>query len=169
MIITQIFTVTGNTDVTDDIIFCRRLEFVGPGAQLIIKPKPGALPGAPRILKIVTNVINTTLAGGTGEITYNLDGDFFQLPLGDLGLDPETQAKTGDNGKPDYYLGPLPPADIASPHHDPILDLLHWVGSYPKANNGGNGDSGGRGGKGVNGANAPIVEIWTKEISGNPA
>jgi hypothetical protein len=170
MIKTQIFTVTGNTDVTDDIIFCRRLEFVLPGAQLVIKPKPGAPPGAPRILKIVANVISTTLAGGTGEITYNLDGDFFpsfELPAGDLGLDPETQAKTGDDGKPSYNLGPLPPADIATPHHDPILDPLHYVGSYPKANNGGNGEPGGRGGKGVNGANAPIVEIWTTEISGN--
>ena len=103
MIKTQIFTVTGNTDVTDDIIFCGKYEFIAPGAQLIIKPKPGAPIGAPRILKIVTNVINTALTGGTGEITYNLDGDFspsYQLPLGDSGLDPETQAKTGDEGKP---------------------------------------------------------------------
>ena len=169
MIVTQIFTVTGNTDVDDDVIFCRRLEFIGVAAQLVIKPKKGAPLGAQRILKIVTNVINTTLAGGSGEITYNLDGDFLpsiELPIGDLGLDPETQAKTGDDGTPSFNQGPLPPADIASPTFDAILDPLHFVGNYPKATDGGNGKPGGRGGKGVNGANAPIVEIWTTEIDG---
>ena len=168
MIVTQIFTVTGNTDVDDDVIFCRRLVFIGPSAQLVIKPKKGALPGAQRILKIVANVIDSTLAGGSGEITYNLDGDYLpniELPIGDLGLDPETQAKTGDDGTPSYNQGPIPLPDIASPNFDP-LDLLHYVGNYPKATDGGNGKPGGRGGKGVNGANAPIVEIWTTEIDG---
>lgn len=170
MIVQEIFTVAGNTDVVDDIIFCRRLEFVGPDAQLVIKPKTGAPPGAQRILKIVTNVIDTVPAGGSGEITYNLDGDFFpsyELPVGDLGLDPETQAKTGDDGSPSFNQGPIPPADIASPNFDILLDPLHFYGSYPKATDGGNGKPGGRGGKGVNGANAPIVEIWTTEIDGN--
>jgi hypothetical protein len=169
MIVQQIFTVLGNTDVDDDVIFCRRLEFMAPGAQLVIKPKKGAPPGAQRILKIVANVINTTLAGGSGEITYNLDGDYFpiyELPAGDSGLDPETQAKPGDDGAPSYNQGPIPPVDVASPNFDPILDPLHWVGNYPKAANGGDGKPGGRGGKGVNGANAPIVEIWTTEIDG---
>src|SRR5665647_1437823 len=168
MIITQIFTVTGNTDVDDDIIFCRRLEFVGPSAQLVIKPKKNAPPGAPRILKIVANVINTTLAGGSGEITYNLDGDYFpavELPLGDNGIDPETQAKTGEDGKPSFNQGPIPLADLASPNFDPILDALN-LGNYPKATNGGDAAAGARGNKGVNGVNAPIVEIWTTEING---
>ncbi len=168
MIVTQIFTVTGNTDVDDDIIFCRRLVFVGPSAQLVIKPKKNAPPGAPRILKIVANVIDSTLAGGSGEITYNLDGDYFpayELPLGDSGIDPETQAKTGDDGKPSFNQGPLPPVDIASPNFDPILDALN-LGNYPKATSGGDAAAGGRGNKGVNGVNAPIVEIWTTEIDG---
>lgn len=170
MIVQEIFTVTGNTDVDDDVIYCRRLEFVGPGAQLVIKPKKDAPLGAQRVLKIVANVINTTLAGGSGEITYNLDGDYFpnfELPVGNLGLDPETQAKAGDNGDPNFNQGPLPPADIASPNFDPILDPLHYVGNYPKAQDGGNGKPGGRGGKGTKGSNAPVVEIWATEINGN--
>jgi len=125
--------------------------------------------GAPRILKIVANVINSTLAGGSGEITYNLDGDYFpnfQLPVGDLGLDPETQAKTGDDGTPSFNQGPIPLPDIALPNFDPVLDLPHYVGNYPKASDGGNGKAGGRGGKGTNGAHAPIVEIWTTQIDG---
>ena len=170
MIITQIFTVQGNTDVEDDIIFCRRLVFIGPSAQLVIKPKKNAPPGAPRILKIVANVIDSTLAGGSGEITYNLDGDYFpavELPIGNNGIDPETQAKTGDDGKPSFNQGPILP-DIASPNFDPILDALN-LGNYPKATNGGDAAAGGRGNKGVNGTNAPIVEIWTTEINGKLA
>jgi hypothetical protein len=169
MIVTEIFTVTGNTDVDDDIIFCRRLVFVGPNAQLVIKPKKGAPQGAQRILKIVTNVIDSTLAGGSGEITYNLDGDYFpaiELPIGDSGLDPETQAKTGDDGTPSFNQGPIPLPDIASPNFDILLDPLHFVGNYPRALDGGSGKPGGRGGKGVQGANAPIVEIWVTEIDG---
>jgi hypothetical protein len=168
MIVTEIFTVTGNTDVDDDIIFCRRLVFVGPNAQLVIKPKKGAPPGAQRILKIVTNVIDSTLAGGSGEITYNLDGDPFpavELPLGDSGIDPETPAKTGDDGTPSFNQGSILP-DIASPNFDLLLDPTHFVGNYPRASDGGNGKPGGRGGKGVNGVNAPIVEIWVIEIDG---
>lgn len=167
MIITQIFTVQGNTDVDDDIIFCRRLVFIGPTAQLVIKPKKNAPPGVPRILKIVANVIDSTLAGGSGEITYNLDGDPFpaiELPIGDNGIDPETQAKIGDDGKPSFNQGPILP-DIASPNFDPILDALNF-GNYPKATNGGDAAGGGRGNKGTNGVNAPIVEIWTTEIDG---
>ena len=136
MIITQIFTVTGNTDVDDDIIFCRRLVFVGPSAQLVIKPKKNAPPGAPRIIKIVANVIDSTLAGGSGEITYNLDGDYFpavELPVGDNGIDPETQAKTGDDGKPSFNQGPIPLPDIASPNFDPILDALN-LRKLPESN-----------------------------------
>ena len=167
MITTEIFTVQGNTDVDDDIIFCRRLVFIGPSAQLVIKPKKNAPPGAPRILKIVANVIDSTLAGGSGEITYNLDGDPFpaiELPIGDSGIDPETQAKTGDDGKPSFYQGPILP-DTASPDFNPISDALNF-GNYPKATNGGDAAAGGRGNKGVNGVNAPIVEIWTTEIDG---
>jgi len=169
MIVQEIFTVTGNTDVTDDVIFCRRLEFVGPDAQLVVRPKSGAPLGAQRLLKIVASVISMTLAGGSGEITYNLDGDYFpkyELPLGDLGLDPETQANTGADGAPNFNQGPLPPADTASPNFDALLDPLHWIGPYPKAANGGNGAAGGRGGKGVTGANGPVLEIWTTEIDG---
>jgi hypothetical protein len=167
MIVTQILTIAGNYDVDDDIIFCRRLVFVGPTAQLVIKPKKNAPPGQQRILKIVANVIDTTLAGGSGEITFNLDGDPFpniELPLGDSGIDPETQAKSGEDGKPSFNQGPILP-DIATPNFDPILDALN-LGNYPKATNGGNGAAGGRGGKGVNGVKAPIVEIWTTEIDG---
>jgi hypothetical protein len=171
MIVTQIFTVTGNTDVDDDIIFCRRLEFIGPGAQLVVRQKKGSPQGAQRILKIVANVINTTLAGGSGEITFNLDTDFFpsyEIPLGgNSGLDPETQAKTGDDATQSFNQGPIPLADIASPNFDLILDPLHYVGSSPKALDGGNGKPGGRGNKGLNGSNGPIVEIWTTEINGD--
>jgi hypothetical protein len=171
MIVQEIFTVTANTDVDDDIIFCRRLQFVGPGAQLVIKPKKGAPLGAQRMLKIVADVIDTsTLAGSTGEITYNLDGDYLpliELPVTDTGIDPETQAKTGNDGSPNFNQGPLPIIDIASPNFDPLLDPLHWVGSFPKALAGGDGKAGGKGGKGVRGANAPILEIWTKEITGD--
>jgi hypothetical protein len=170
MIVTQIFTVTGNTDVDDDIIFCRRLEFIGPNAQLVVKPKKNAPLGAQRILKIVTNVISTILAGGSGEITYNLDGDYglaIELPIGDSGLDSETQAKPGDNGTPSFNQGPIPLPDIANPNFDIILDPLHFVGNYPKASDGGSGKPGGRGNKGTNGVNAPIVEIWTTQIDGH--
>jgi hypothetical protein len=168
MIVTQVFIVTGNTDVDDDIIFCRRLEFVGPQAQLVIKPKKGAPLGAPRILKIVTDVISMALSGGVGEITYNLDGDYLpniQLPLGNSGLDPETPAKNGEDGIPNYSHGPIPLPDIASPHFD-IFDVTK-SGSFPKATNGGHGAGGGRGAKGVNGVNAPILEIWVKQIDGD--
>jgi hypothetical protein len=169
MIVTPIFTVTGNTDVDDDIIFCRRLEFIAPLPKLVIKPKKGAPPGAPRILKIVTDVISTVLAGGPGEITYNLDGDYFpiyQLPVGDTGLDPETQAKNGEDGSPSFNHGPLPLPELASPNFDPILDALKF-GSFPKATDGGHGAGGGRGGKGVKGTQAPLVEIWVKQIDGD--
>jgi hypothetical protein len=171
MIKTQIFTVQGNTDVVDDVIFCRRLEFIGPQAQLVIKPKQGAPLGAPRMLKIITDVISMTLGGGVGEITYNLDGDYFpayQLPLGNSGLDPETSAKNGDDGQPNFNQGPIPPADVASPNFfDPIDPLNTTAGAFPKARDGGNGAAGGRGGKGVNGAHAPMVEIWLKQIDGD--
>jgi hypothetical protein len=165
MIVQEIFTVTGNTDVTDDVIFCRRLEFVGPDAQLVVKPKSGAPIGAQRLLKIVANVIDTTLGGGSGEITFNLDKDYFplyELPVGDNGLDPETQADKGPDGNPNFNQGPIPLPDIASPN----FTILDGFGNYPKATNGGNGPSGGRGGKGLNGSNGPIVEIWTTEIDG---
>lgn len=182
MIKTLIFTVTGNTDVDDDIIFCNRLVFVGIHPQLVIRPKKGATPGAQRLLKIVADTIDTQGASDP-EITYNLADDFtyFQpipggpktlvpvpeLPVGDSGLDPETQATPGSDGIPDFNQGPIPPADTASPSFS-ILDPLHWIGAYPKATSGGNGKPGGKGVKGTNGINAPILEIWTKEIVGNP-
>jgi len=179
MIKQLIFTVAGNTDVDDDIIFCNRLVFTGIHPQLVIRPKKGAKPGAQRLLKIVADHIDTQLATDP-EITYNLAEDWlnpahpadsFELPVGDAGLDPETQAKTGDDGIPSYFQGGIPPLDPAlllpaSPNYDPVLDALNF-GAYPKADDGGNGVSGGRGGKGVKGFNAPILEIWTTEIVGN--
>jgi hypothetical protein len=168
MINVPIYTVTGNTDITDDVLFCGLLEFTGPDAQLVIKPMPGAKPGARRMLKIVANVIDMTLAGGSGEITFNLDGDYLpyvELPIGDNGLDPETPAKPGDPGTPSYNLGPLPPADVATPNFTP-LNPLTYVGSYPKAQNGGDGAPGARGNRGTDGTDGPILEIWTTAING---
>jgi hypothetical protein len=174
MIKQLIFTVIGNTDVDDDVIFCQRLVFTGVHPQLVIKPKKDTSLGAPRILKIIADVIDTQAASDP-EITYNLDGDYFditnplatwELPFGDAALDPETPAKPGDDGSPSFNQGPFPPADIADPNHS-AFDPLHWIGAYPKASDGGNGKPGGKGGKGVKGINAPILEIWTKEIVGN--
>jgi hypothetical protein len=90
MIVQEIFTVIGKTYVDDDIIFCRHLVFTTPGeCSLVILPKKGAPPGAQRMLKIVTDEINSVLAAGVAEITYNLDNDI-TVPLLDNGLDPET-------------------------------------------------------------------------------
>jgi hypothetical protein len=176
-----IFTVTGNIDVDDDVIFCNRLVFVGPHPQLVIRRKKGALPGAQRLLKIVADTVDTQ-AATEPEITYNLADDFTyieliqggpetpvpvpQLPVGDSGLDPETQATPGRKGISDFEHFPLPP-DVASPNFDFILDPLNYVGAYPKALDGGDGKPGARGKEGVNGINAPILEIWTKEIVGS--
>jgi hypothetical protein len=173
MIVQEIFTVIGKTYVDDDIIFCRHLVFTTPGeCSLVILPKKGALPGAQRMLKIVTDEINSVLAPGVAEITYNLDGDI-TVPLLDNGLDPETPplpvippspSKTGAKGGPDFWQGPIPPADTATPNFwlpDPI------GGSYPKAEDGGDGKAGGKGGKGVKGVNGPTLEIWVKQINGD--
>jgi hypothetical protein len=166
MIVTQVYTVTGKTYVDDDIIFCRHLVFATPGeCRLVIIPKKGALPGAQRVLKIVTDDVNSVLAGGVAEITYNLDGDI-TVPLIENGLDPETPplptlpSKTGAKGSPDFLLGPLDPA---SPNFVPIID----IGAFPKATAGGDGKDGGKGGKGVKGGRGPILEIWTKQIIGD--
>ncbi len=185
MIKQLIFTVSTNTDVDDDVIFCNRLVFVGPHPQLVIRPKKGALPGAQRLLKIVAETIDTQLASDP-EITYNLADDFYyvepvpggpetqvpvsELPVGNTGLDPETPATPGRKGISDFEHFPLPPdfpLYLASPNFDPALDLLHYIGAYPKALDGGDGKPGARGEKGVDGSNAPILEIWTKEIVGN--
>ncbi|MDA4117335.1 MAG: hypothetical protein OK455_03220 [Thaumarchaeota archaeon] len=166
MIEQLVFTVTGKTYVDDDLIFTSRLEFVTTGeATLVILPKKGAPPGAQRMLKIVADVVDASLAPGVAEITYNLDGDI-TLPLIDNGLDPETPplisniGKTGGKGNPDFFLGPLNPA---SPNFPPLID----TGAFPKATAGGDGAAGGKGGTGVMGGNAPILEIWTKKIVGD--
>jgi hypothetical protein len=177
-----IFTVTANTDVDDDVIFCNRLVFVGLHPQLVIRPKKGAPPGAQRLLKIVADTIDTQGASDP-EITYNLADDFtyiepvpggpetqvpvLELPVGDCGLDPETQATPGRKGISDFEHFPLPP-DVASPNFQNPLDPSTLLpGAYPKARDGGDGKPGARGKEGVNGINAPILEIWTKEIVGN--
>jgi len=166
LIAVEIYTVSGKTYVDDDVIYCRRLTFVNVGEnKLVIVPKKGAASGAKRVLKIVTDLVDTQLGGGVSEITYNLDGDL-TLPLIDNGLDPKTKAKIGDSGTPNFFQGPFPPADTASPNFDAILDPLHYVGSYPRALDGGDGKPGGKGGKGAKGTDGPIVEIWTKEIVG---
>ena len=92
-----------------------------------------------------------------------------ELPVGDLGLDPETQATPGRKGIADFEQFPIPIELLpASPHFTP-LDPIQWTGAYPKALDGGDGKPGARGDKGVDGINAPILEIWTKEIVGNEA
>lgn len=165
MIVTPLFVVTGKRTVDDDVIFCNRLHFlrVAEASKLVIVPKKGAAPGSQRVLKIVAGTVDTGLVGDA-EITFNLDGDL-TLPLVDKGLDPETKAKRGEQGKPNYNQGPILP-DIAQPNFDPVLDLLHYVGIYPKALPGGDGKPGGKGGKGAKGTDGPILEIWTKEIVG---
>jgi hypothetical protein len=47
------------------------------------------------------------------------------------------------------------------------LNPTQFIGSFPKATDGGHGAGGGRGGKGVKGAHAPLVEIWVKQIDGD--
>ncbi len=166
MITTPLFTVQSKTYVDDDVIFTHRLQFLTPGeCTLVIVPKKGDPPGAQRILKIVADTIDASLALGVAEITYNLDGDV-TVPGLDNGLDPETPPlistlqKNGAKGNPDFPLGPLTPA---SPNFIPLLD----IGAFPKATAGGDGADGGKGGKGVKGGNAPILEIWTKQIIGD--
>jgi len=168
MIVTPLFVVTGKVTVDDDIIFTHRLQFVriAEASQIVIVPKQGAAPGAQRVLKIVADVIDTGI-GGDAEITFNLDGDL-TWPLVETGLDPETKAKVGDKGQPDFFLGLPPlPADTAQPSFSAITDPLHFVGSYPKALDGGDGQPGGKGSKGARGTNGPILEIWTTEIDGD--
>ena len=167
MIVTPVFNVTGNTDVTDDIIFCGLLQFVGLQPQLVIRPMSGAKVGARRVLKIVANIIDTT--GSTGSvITYNLDNNP-ELPLGNFPsfTDPTTQAKTGSAGSPNFNQGPIPLPDIASPNFNLLLDGLGYIGDYPKATDGGDGAPGGRGGTGTQGLNGPVLEIWTTNIIGS--
>ena len=184
MIAQPLVVVTGKYYVDDDIIFCDRLQFVGPAeCTLVILPKKGtasgevAPPGPRRLLKIVAGTVDASLSAGKAKISYNLDNDI-TVPLLDNGLDPETPplpvvppspGKGGGDGSPNFSLGPLPPASIASPSFDPILDPLHYIGSYPKAISGGDGAPGGKGGKGVNGMNGPVLEIWTTQILGNVA
>jgi hypothetical protein len=183
MIKTLIFTVAGNTNVDDDIIFCNRLVFTGPTPKLVIKPKKDSTPGAQRLLKIVADTIDTQTSSDP-EITYSLAKEFefqqiipntpkvkveiLEIPFTDSGLDPETQATPGDDGEPNFSHGapPLLPPDTASPNFDFLLDPTHWIGAFPKASNGGNGKAGGKGKNGENGSNAPVLEIWTKEIVG---
>ncbi|MGA2666300.1 MAG: hypothetical protein ABSF83_15290 [Nitrososphaerales archaeon] len=167
MIVTPILNVVGNHDVTDDIIFCGLLQFGGVQPQLVIRPMPGAKVGAQRLLKIVANVIDTT--GSTGAtITYNLDNNT-EVPLGNFPsfADPTTQAKTGAAGSPNFWQGPIPPAQTASPNFNILLDPIGYIGSFPKATDGGDGAAGGRGADGTQGLNGPIVEIWTTNVIGS--
>jgi hypothetical protein len=181
MIKTFIFTVAGNTNVDDDVIFCNRLVFTGPTPKLVIKPKNEAAPGSQRILKIVADTIDTQ-GSSDPEITYSLAKEFewvqvipltpkqkveiFEVPFTDKGLDPETQATAGEDGQPnfDHGLPPLPPPpnSVATPDFIPLLD----IGAFPKASSGGNGLPGGKAKIGEKGSNAPVLEIWTKEIVG---
>ena len=167
MIVTPVFNVTGNTDVSDDIIFCGLLQFVGVQPQLVIRPMTGAKVGAQRVLKIVANIIDMT--GSTGAtITYNLD-NHLELPLGNIPsfTDPTTQAKTGAAGNPSFNQGPIPLPDVASPTFSLLLDPTHYIGDYPKATDGGDGAPGGQGGTGAQGLNGPVLEIWTTNIIGS--
>jgi hypothetical protein len=168
MIVEYISVVTGKRCIDDDVLFTRRLQFIRgvEPSKLVIVPKKGAPLGAQRVLKIVADTIDTGI-GGDAEITFNLDGDL-TLPLVDMGLDPETKAKNGDQGISDYSpsFGGLIPADTAKPNYS-ILDPLNYVGGYPKADNGGNGDPGGKGGGGAKGFGGPVLEIWTKQIDGD--
>ena len=160
MINTPLVTVAGNYDVTDDIIFCDVLQFVGVTPQLVIRPMTGAQVGARRLLKIVANTIDTT--GSTGAtITYNMDNNT-ELPLGNIPsfADPTTQAKTGAAGSPSSLQ--IPFVDIASPNWLPIPP-----GPFPKAADGGDGYAGGRGGIGAQGMDGPTVEIWTTRVIGS--
>ena len=168
MIVELLSLVTGKRLIDDDVLFTHRLQFL-PGVEapkIVIVPKKDAPLGAQRVLKIVADTIDTG-SGLNAQITYNLDGDF-TLPIVDTGLDPVTKAKNGDKGSPDYSpsLGGLIPADTALPNYS-ILDPLHFIGNYPKANSGGDGESGGKGGSGAKGMDAPVLEIWTKEILGD--
>ena len=168
MIVELLSLVTGKRLIDDDVLFTHRLQFL-PGVEapkIVIVPKKDAPLGAQRVLKIVADTIDTG-SGLNAQITYNLDGDF-TLPIVDTGLDPVTKAKNGDKGTPDYSpsLGGIIPADTAEPNYS-ILDPLHYVGNYPKANSGGDGESGGKGGSGAEGIDAPVLEIWTKEILGD--
>jgi hypothetical protein len=166
MIVTPLVNVVGNYDVTDDIIFCNLLQFGGISPQLVIRPMSGAKVGAQRVLKIVANVIDTT--GSTGAtITYNLDNNL-ELPVGNIPsfADPTTPAKKGATGTPSFWQGPLPPANTASPNFT-ILDGLGYIGSFPKATDGGDGAPGGRGVTGADGLNGPTVEIWTTNMIGS--
>ena len=132
MIVTPVFNVTGNTDVTDDIIFCGLLQFVGVQPQLVIRPMSGAKVGAQRVLKIVRQHIDMT--GSTGAtITYNLDNNL-ELPAGNIPsfADPTTQAKTGAAGTPNFNQGPIPLPDVASPNFSLLLDPLHYIGALPE-------------------------------------
>jgi hypothetical protein len=160
MINTPLVSVTGNYDVTDDIIICDLLQFVGVTPQLVIRPMPGAQLGARRLLKIVAKVIDTT--GSTGAtITYNMDNNL-ELPLGNIPsfADPTTQAKTGAAGSPNSPQIPI--IDNASPSWLPAPP-----GPFPKAAAGGDGFAGGRGGTGVQGMDGPTVEIWTTNVIGS--
>lgn len=165
MIVTSLLIVTGNYTVDDDVIFTNRLQFM-PKSKLVILPKKGAAPGAQRMLKIVANTIDTGI-GGDAEITFNLDDDLM-IPFTETGLDAETKAKNGTEGRPSFFqgLGPVP-ADIAKPNYDILLDPLRYVGNYPKAEDGGDGQPGGKGEKGARGTDGPILEIWTKQIDGD--
>ncbi len=160
MINTPLVTVLGNYDVTDDIIFCNVLQFVGLSPQLVIRPVPGSKVGARRLLKIVANIIDTT--GSTGAtITYNLDNNL-EPPAGNFPsfADPATQAKTGADGTPNAWQGPLP--DTASPNFFPPV----IPGPFPRAEDGGDGYAGGRGGTGAQGIDGPTLEIWTTNVIG---
>ncbi len=160
MIVTPIVNVVGNYDVTDDIIFCDLLQFGGVQPQLVIRPLSGAKIGAQRLLKIVAKVIDTT--GSTGAtITYNLDNNL-ELPAGNIPsfADPTTQAKAGADGTPNFWEGPLLPAN-------PNFPLPLPVGAFPKATDGGDGAPGGDGETGAQGLGGPIVEIWTTNIIGS--
>ncbi len=83
------------------------------------------------MLKIITDVISMTLAGRSfGEITYNLDGDYFPALSVALwvtpGLDPETSAKNGDDGSTEPSIKDLfHQQHVASPNFfDPIATRL---------------------------------------------
>lgn len=167
MIVTPLVNVVGNYDVTDDVIFCDLLQFGGIQPQLVIRPMSGAQPGARRLLKIVAKVIDTT--GSTGAtITYNLDNNF-EVPAGNIPsfADPTTQAKKGADGSPNFWQGPLPPANTASPNFSLLLDGPGYIGAFPKGTDGGDGAPGGAGADGAQGLDGPIVEIWTTNITGS--
>lgn len=162
MIVQHTYIVTGKKSIDDDILFCRNLMFPLGESKLVIVPKKKAEEGEQRVLKIIADKIYTG-QDGDAEITYNLDGDM-TFPLVNTGLDPETKAKDGRTGNPNFRHGVLP--DRASPHFDAVTDPLHWTGVYPKAKDGGDGKHGGKGNNGREGQNAPIVEVWVNQIHG---